>query len=407
MKVLWIKSDFPLPADTGGKIRTLNLLKELAARCELTFLSYAPPELEHRWFDQLRGYGIRVETLLRPEERKSGLLFPLRVLSRLGSARPYIANKYITKEMTTRIKELSRPESNDIAVCDFLEMAWCLDYIQAIPRVLFEHNVETMIWRRYHEVERNPLKRAYFSFEKNRMKRFERESCRKSDHVLTVSANDGKLLQEQFDLQGFTEIPTGVDTEFFAPQPGEVEGRVVFCGSMDWMPNIDGFWWFYRDILPRLRELMPSVSFSVVGRRPGEDIVSTRNAETGIEITGTVSDVRPHVAAGQLYVVPLRVGGGTRIKIYEAMAMKRCVLSTSIGAEGLPLEPGKQIVIADDPLEFAEKANELLRDPDKRHRIAEAGHKLVTENFSWRNAADKLETALQKVLSMTQRADQK
>ncbi len=397
MRVLWIKSDFPLPADTGGKIRTLNLLKELARRCQITFLSFAPPDLDSSHLEQLRACGITVEPISRAEENKRSLAFPFRVLSRLGSNRPYIVNKYITDEMKTKLSELASAAKHDIAICDFLEMAWCAEYITEIPRVLFEHNVETMIWRRYHKVEKNPLKRLYFGYEKKRMERFEREACARCDHVLTVSHNDGEILKNEFGLSDYTEIPTGVDIDFFQPQEGKIDKRLVFCGSMDWMPNIDAFWWFYRDIYPQIKSHLPKVSFTVVGRRPASEIVAIGQQDKSVEITGTVPDVRPHVAAGQLYIVPLRVGGGTRIKIYEAMAMNRCVLSTSIGAEGLPLTDGENIVIADSAGEFAEKAKELLRDEDKRRRIAAAGFKMVTEKYSWRSAADRLEAVLQRV----------
>lgn len=397
MRVLWIKSDFPLPADSGGKIRTLNLLKQLAKRCEVTFLSYAPPDLEPRWLDEMSGFGVEVESISRTEENKKSISFPLRVLSRLGSERPYIVNKYIGSEMKEKLATLASSEKHDIAVCDFLEMAWCADHINDIPCVIFEHNVETMIWRRYYEVARNPVKKLYFWYEKKRMERFEREACLKCDHVLTVSANDGEMLQREFGLKDFTEIPTGVEIDFFQPQDGEIASRIVFCGSMDWMPNIDGFWWFYRSIFPRIKAEIPEATFTVVGRRPGNDIVEAGNRDPSLQITGTVPDVRPHVATGQIYVVPLRIGGGTRIKIYEALAMKRCVLSTSIGAEGLPLTNDENIVIADSEQALAEKAKELLQDNEKRRKIAASGHEFVTENYSWSSAADRLEAALQRV----------
>jgi polysaccharide biosynthesis protein PslH len=390
MKVLWIKSDFPLPADTGGKIRTLNLLSALAKLCNVTFLSYVPPELDGKWINQLRGFGIKIESVLQPEENKEGFAFKLRVLSKLLSSRPYIVNKYITEEMAQRIRKVATEQQIDVVVCDFLEMAWCADHLGGIPKVLFEHNVETLIWRRYHEVEKSFLKKLYFAYEKKRLERFERDSCARFDQVLTVSDQDGELLRKEFGLRRYVTIPTGVDTGFFHPLGREINHRLVFCGSMDWMPNIDGFWWFYRDILPIIRQETADVSFAVVGRRPAVDIVKTGKDDKSIIITGTVADVRPEVAAGQIYVVPLRVGGGTRIKIYEALAMRKCVVSTTIGAEGLPLTNGVNIVLADDENEFAKKVTELLRDDNKRNKIAEAGFRLVTEKYSWSKAAEKM-----------------
>ncbi len=397
MRVLWIKSDFPLPADTGGKIRTRHLLSELAKRCEVTFLSYIPPDLDGKWINEMRGYGIKVESVPLPEENKSGLGFKFRVISKLFSSRPYIVNKYMTTAMIDRIKQIIANSQIDVVLCDFLEMAWCADYCANIPRVLFEHNVETLIWRRYHEVEKNPLKQLYFAREKERMHRFEQDACSRFQQVLTVSDNDGKLLCSEFGLKRFVTIPTGVDTSYFHPLGREVRGRLVFSGSMDWMPNIDGFWWFYRSILPLLRQDIPDISFTVVGRRPAEDIVAVGRSDKSVTITGTVADVRPDVASAQLYIVPLRVGGGTRIKIYEALAMRKCVVSTTIGAEGLPLADGVNIVLADTEADFAKKIKELLRDDYKRNTIAEAGYRLVTEKYSWSKAADKMYQALSAV----------
>ncbi|MGB5106029.1 MAG: glycosyltransferase family 4 protein [Candidatus Zixiibacteriota bacterium] len=395
--MLWIKSDFPLPADTGGKIRTRHLLTELAKRAEVTFLCYVTPELDPGYMAELRGYGVKVESIVRPEENKQGIGFYLRVLAKLLSPRPYIVNKYISQEMIEKVRVLATPEKCDVVICDFLEMAWCREYVSGVSTALFEHNVETMIWRRYHEVEVNPLKRLYFGYEKQRLERFEALACSTFDTVLTVSEQDGAQLKGEFGLRNFTVLPTGVDVEYFRPQPGEVKNRLVFCGSMDWMANIDGFWWFYQSIYPLIKAGVADVSFAVVGRRPGDDIRAVAANDAGVTVTGTVDDVRSYVAGGQLYIVPLRVGGGTRIKIYEAMAMKKCVVATSIGAEGLPLAAGEHIVIADGEAPFAESIKELLRDDNKRNKIAEAGYRLVTGNFGWSRSAEILYDALQSV----------
>ncbi len=399
MRVLWIKSDFPNPADTGGKIRTRQLLRELAKRSQVTFLSYVPPELDGQYLEDLRSEGLTIEAIPRAEEVKAGARFYLRVLANLFSPQPYFISKYISKAMAAKVREFCRKERHDIVLCDFLEMAWCADHVEGIPVALFEHNVETLIWRRYAEVETNSVKRAYFNFEKQRVARSEQAACARFDRVFTVSDDDGKILQSEFGLREFVTLPTGVDTLYFQPQSGEVDKRLVFCGSMDWMPNIDAFWWFYRSIYPRLKAAIPSLSFAVVGRRPPQEIVAAAAQDASLIVTGTVEDVRPHVAAGQLYIVPLRVGGGTRIKIYEAMALRRCVVATTIGAEGLPLVAGEHLAIADGEDGFANAVIELLQDGNKRDKMATAGYRLVTENYSWSRAADVLQCSLEALVS--------
>lgn len=396
MKILWIKSDFPLPADTGGKIRTKNLLFELAKQAEVTFLSYFPPDLDHSQIQELRAAGIEPVVIERAEENKSGPGFLLRVFWRLFSSRPYVAQKYVTPELKQKLVGLLAPGDFDAVVCDFLEMAWCAPLLRGTPSVLFEHNVETMIWRRHAEVARNPLKKAYLGYEHRRMASFERWAGKQFDLVLTVSNEDGEMLRESFGVEKFLTIPTGVDIGYFEPiVDAEREQHLVLSGSMDWMPNIDAFWWFYQEIFPKIRSEIPGATLSVVGRRPPAEIKSVADTDAAVEVTGTVPDVRPHVAAGQLFLVPLRVGGGTRIKIYEALAMGKCVVATSIGAEGLPLTADEHIVIADTAIEFAAAVRELLQDDKKRNRIAGAGQRLVREKYSWSYAAAILYEGLQ------------
>lgn len=402
MRVLWVKSDFLLPPDTGGKIRTLNLLKALARQAEITLLCYAPHNLRASLIEELCSFGIVPKVVFRNEETKSGFGFYRRVLANVASVRPYIVNKYITTEMREQIQRLAQPEQFDVVVCDFLEMAWCLDQITSLPRVLFEHNVETMIWRRYSQVETRPLRKLYFAYERKRLERFERHACQSSESVLSVSAEDRETLRREFGANGCTAVPTGVDTAFFQPQAGEVPNRLVFCGSMDWMPNIDAFWWFYREVYPRIRRDIPDISFYLVGRRPSQDIIALTATDSSLSVTGTVDDVRPFVASGALYIVPLRVGGGTRLKIFEAMAMRRCVLSTTIGAEGLPVVDGQHLVLADSPEHFARCVTELLQDDNKRDTIARAGYELVTTQYSWDRAAGILYRALRRAVDQFQ-----
>jgi glycosyltransferase involved in cell wall biosynthesis len=408
MKVLWIKSDFPLPADTGGKIRTKNLLYQLAKRAEVTFLSYMPSDLGDEYLEEFRTAGIETSVVRRAEEKKSGLSFYWRVFKGLVSSRPYVAQKYVTPELQRRLRKLLTAEKFDLVICDFLEMAWCAPLLEGLPRVLFEHNVETMIWRRHTGIARNPLKKLYLIYEQSRMERFERWACSQFDLVLTVSDEDGNLLRRQFGLEKFLTVPTGVDTDYFRPQEDcEEPDKLILSGSMDWLPNIDAFWWFYRDIFSQVKASVADVRLCVVGRRPPDEICAVGEADSSVEVTGTVTDVRPYVASGELFLVPLRIGGGTRIKIYEAMAMGKCVVATSIGAEGLPITAGEHLVIADGAAAFAEAIRELLQDDLKRTRIAAAGQRLVRERYSWRHAATVLDDGLRALLETSSESRQR
>jgi polysaccharide biosynthesis protein PslH len=187
-----------------------------------------------------------------------------------------------------------------------------------------------------------------------------------------------------------SSVPTGVDTDFFRPS-GTVSrkpGSIVFTGSMDWMPNEDGMVWFVEEILPRIERAVPEATLTIVGRNPTSRVKALADGRPRISVTGTVPDVRPYLEAASVVVVPLRVGGGTRIKIYEAMGMERAVVSTTIGAEGLDVRDGKHIVLADDPDAFADAVIGLLRSPERAADIGHASASHVRTHFGWASVAE-------------------
>jgi glycosyltransferase involved in cell wall biosynthesis len=266
-----------------------------------------------------------------------------------------------------------------------------------VPAVLFTHNVEAEIWRRHADNASNAVSRLLLKQQWQRMLRFERDALTRFDLVLAVSDTDRRTLERLYPgalRNPVHVVQTGVDTSYFTPMPRqERRAHLVFTGSMDWLPNEDGMTYFVRDILPLIRQAEPDVTLSIVGRNPTPAV--QRLAQTpGIEVTGRVDDVRPHVAAGDIYVVPLRIGGGTRLKIFEAMSMSRAVVSTTIGAEGLPVTSGRDIVIADEPALFAESVVRLIRDADTRHRIESAARQLVVSRYDWAAVSRDFEEAL-------------
>ena len=222
------------------------------------------------------------------------------------------------------------------------------------------------------------------------------------DLVLAVSETDGATFERLYPRalkRPVHVVQTGVDTGYFEPLTvPERPAHLVFTGSMDWLPNEDGMLDFVREILPRIREVEPDTTLSIIGRAP-TPAVRRLAAERGVEVTGRVDDVRPHVAAGSVYVVPLRIGGGTRLKIFEAMSMGKAVVSTTVGAEGLPVTPGRDIVIADDPERFARAVVRLLREADTRTRIEQEARRLVVEHYDWAEVARDFEAALARTVS--------
>jgi glycosyltransferase involved in cell wall biosynthesis len=289
--------------------------------------------------------------------------------------------------MRAFLEDLIRKERFDCAVVDHLAPT---SYFPDLPHaIFFQHNVETVIWRRHVEHAPDPLRRAYFKLQADRMYRYERRVSQASGHIVAVSKTDAAEMCRLFDVTRVTDIPTGVDLEYFLPtahcQP--VQSDLVFVGSMDWLPNVDGVLYFVREILPLIRRHRPGVILTIVGRTPPPEVTRLAAEDSSIQVTGTVSDIRPYLWNSAVAIVPLRIGGGTRLKIYEAMAARIPVVSTSIGAEGLSVNPPDDIRVADSPASFATQCLELLANPELRACVSQTAWEMVNSQFSWEHVA--------------------
>lgn len=402
MKILWLNAGLLLPLDKGGRLRTWHLMRHLARRHDITYVSFSDPGQlpEHR--DGMREVASRLLTIPRTDSAKGTAAFYIDAGRHVIDPVPYAVAKYRSPGYRNVVAELLGESAFDAVVCDFLPPAVNLPDRLPCPAILFTHNVESEIWRRHAETAANPVSRFLLGQQWRRMLRFERATLARFDLVLAVSNADRETFARLYP--GVLDrpvhvVPTGVDTAFFAPAPDERAARrahLVFTGSMDWLPNEDGMVYFVRDILPRIRQLEPEATLAIVGRAPTPAVKRLADEE-GIEVTGRVDDVRPHVAAGSVYVVPLRIGGGTRLKIFEAMAMGKAVVSTTVGAEGLPVSDGHDVLIADEPARFAQAVVRMIRDVDARRRIERAARRLVVEKYDWSTAAGGFEKALEKL----------
>lgn len=388
MNILWLKTELLHPVDKGGKIRTYNMLKELRRDHRITYLtlddgaSASAVAAADEYCHEL----IRIPhagcTKFTPAFY-SDLLF------NLPSAFPYTIAKYKSLEMRNRINERLSRGDVDVLICDFLTPAVNLDFRFDCPTVLFQHNVEAMIWKRHYEVQKNVVKKAYLYAQWLKMRAFEERLCRKFDAVIAVSAEDRDQMRADYLLDTVFDVPTGVDTEFFKPS-GFTERdsmNLVFTGSMDWLPNDDAIRYFADDILPIVRRKVPKVSLTIVGRNPSPYLTELSKKDLSINVTGRVDDVRPYMEKAAVYVVPLRIGGGTRLKIYEAMAMEKPIVSTTVGAEGLPLQDGAGLLLADNAHSFAEAIVKLLKEPELAQRIGSRAARAVRESFGWHRVA--------------------
>ncbi|MBW8770501.1 MAG: glycosyltransferase [Gemmatimonadetes bacterium] len=392
MHILWVKNELLHPLDKGGRIRTYEMLRRLRDHHRVTYLALDDGTLTPE--QRARALEYCDELVIVPW-RKAPLRGAGRALAALGnlfSSLPFALSPYRSAAMTGAIREWCRRSAGQeaVVVCDFLVPALNVPEDLGCPVVLFQHNVEAMIWERRAKVASNPVVKLYMREQWRRMQRVEREQCLRFDHVVAVSPEDAAVFRARYGVERVSSVPTGVDTEFFRPSGAvtRTPGSIVFTGSMDWMPNEDGMGFFVEEILPLVKRAVPEATLSIVGRNPTARVRALAEGRSDISVTGTVPDVRPYLEAASVVVVPLRIGGGTRIKIYEAMGMERAVVSTTIGAEGLDVVDGEHILLADDPQSFADAVVALLRAPERAEQIGQEAASHVRAHFGWAAVAE-------------------
>jgi glycosyltransferase involved in cell wall biosynthesis len=383
MKLLWVNSSFLHPTNRGGQIRTLEMLRELHRHHEVHYAALADPSQPegpaHAHEYSSRHFAVPFQPI-----SKRSPAFALELAGGLFSQLPLAIERWRSPELRSTVEKLLREERYDSVVCDFLVTA--VNCPQLERAVLFQHNVETMIWKRHADTA-SGAKRHFFRLQERRMREFEALAVRRAAHVIAVSEKDAQTMRDMFGIKA-SSIPTGVNIDYFrSPQSKQGQG-LVFVGSMDWMPNIDGILWFAKEVLPLIRARNKDLPVTIVGRMPPPEIEQLAVNDPFLKVTGTVPDVRPYLWDAAASIVPLRIGGGTRLKIYEAMAAGTPVISTLIGAEGLD-------VIADSPADFAARCLDLVHDAAARERMREQAMNMVADRYSWQQVTKQFEKLLQ------------
>lgn len=378
MRVLWVKANKLLPVHSGGDIRSFNTLRCLSSLHQVTFLSYYDGPRDTAYEEELSRQFPGAISICAGKRVTRGLDYILRS----PQSAPYAVSRFKSRAVKEKLQSWFDSRQFDVAVCDFLDAAINFPKNLTIPSVLFQHNVESEIWRRYALNEPNAAKRLIYKLEFEKMRLYERTTVNKFQHVIAVSEHDRELMSRWIDRSAITVVPTGVDLEQYQPEPAASEGNqvVVFVGAMDWEPNVDACEYFCREIWPLVLNRAPDARFRIVGRNPGRRVQNLMSGS--VEVTGRVPSVVDHLRQAAAVVAPLRIGGGTRLKIYEAMAAGKAVVSTSTGAEGLDVNPGRDILIADDPATFAESVITVLRDGEIRNRYGRTAAELAAQ-YGW------------------------
>ncbi len=397
MKILWVKAGKLLPVDTGGKIRSYNLLRQLASRHEVVLLSYYGGPGDAAYEEEVGRHLPGAVTVWTGAPDATTSERALHYLRRLPWRAPFAVSKHYSSEVARLVAEWDGARRFDVAVCDFLAASLNFPRALTTPSVLFQHNVESILWSRQAEHEPNAVKRLAYKLEAAKMRAYERSTVARFRHVIAVSDFDRDQMSAMTDPSRITVVPTGVDLKQYRTMTDEGASSktdanlVLFLGSMDWEANVDGVDFFCREIWPRVLAAHPSARFRIVGRNPRPRVL--RLASETVEVTGTVPSVIEHLREAAVFVVPLRVGGGTRLKIFEAMASGKAVVSTTVGAEGLDVTDGRDILLADDAATFAGSVVRLLRDEGERRRLERAAVELA-ERYDWPVIAERFEEAL-------------
>jgi polysaccharide biosynthesis protein PslH len=398
VKILWVKPGKLLPLDTGGKLRTYNILRHLSAIHDVTYLSYYIGPRDHAYEQEIAKDVPGTVPVHTEGADASGMARYVDYLLHLPRAAPYSVSRFASSRVHQIVTNWITQERFDVAVCDFLASALNFPLYLAIPTVLFQHNVETLLWQRRSQFAEKWLDRWTAKIESFKMARFEPSQIKRFHQVFAVSLQDSIVMAGMIDPARISVIPTGVDlsTYHYDPELRVKSPLVVFTGSMDWTPNVDGVTYFCRDIWPRVLSQIPSARFRIVGRNPNPRVRDL--ARDSVEVTGTVPDIVGHLREAAVVVVPLRMGGGTRLKIYEAMAMGKAIVSTQVGAEGLDVRHDHDIALADEPGDFADYVVTLLCDEITRCRY-ESAAAATAQRHDWSQVTQIFADALRKAIA--------
>jgi polysaccharide biosynthesis protein PslH len=396
LRILWVKAGKLLPVDTGGKIRSYNILRHLARTHSVTLLSYYGGRRDSDYEVEIDRELPGAETIYTGVLDGSAFAQSVDYLRLMFKAAPFAVSKFTHPEVQGLVADWIGSRKFDVAVCDFLSASLNFPKTLATPTALFQHNVETALWQRLAKTESNPTRRIAYKLEAGKMAEYERTTLRRFHHIIAVSEQDRQQMLAMDPSRNITVVPTGVDTAKYSIAPPSTTDppRIVFLGSMDWEPNIDAVAYFCRDIFPRVRAQFPFAIFQIVGRNPHPSVMQL--ASDSVEVTGTVPSVAEYLHAATLVVVPLRIGGGTRLKIFEAMATGRAIVSTTIGAEGLAVQNDRDLILADNATAFADAVLLLLRDTKLRHAMEAAAARLAAQ-YDWSNIVRQFDQVLQDV----------
>ena len=395
LKILFLSPTVPYPLTDGGRIRVFNLLKQIATKNRVTLLALETQPTDAEGVAQLQQLGIQVH--LVPNAPTLPPVSFGTLLKAFLKRQPITVARYDLPAYRQKFKELVETGSFNLVHYEMFHTAQFHTETR-LPGVLSQQNVDSAIWRRLCSETTNPFYKFAYWTQQLAFQRYERVLSPKFDAVTCTSDIDAAVFQRHCARDAIEIIPNGVDVTHYQPDfSAEAPAHLIYIGSMDWYPNEDAVSFFADEVLPRIQENVPDVRFSIVGGNPSARVQKLTERK-GVIVTGRVPEIKPYFAEATVFVVPLRIGSGTRLKILEALAMGKAIVSTSVGAEGLDLKDSEEIFISDEPEAFADAVTRLLTDAPLRRRVGENGRARVEQDYDWRSIGEKLHQLYTKIL---------
>jgi len=388
LNILFLSTENPYPPDHGHHMRTFHVLKHLAERNRVFFLAFAKSQRELAHRDQLEKWCVSVDVIRLAEADQPWRIY-LSTLWNLGQRDPFIVTRYKSAAARQRIRALLDRNQIDVVHFDLPHLASYAEHVGGIPKILVHHNVESLRMLRRAGTESNRLKKLYFHHQYRKLAALESRICPKFDRCVAVSDVDRDELQRQSHGSTFAVVPNGVDTDYFRPQRAKQELQgIVWTGGMGSPYNADAVDYFLTAIAPVILQEKPDLPMVFVGERPTKLLLKHAASHSNIFATGYVDDVRPYVERAAVFIAPLRSGSGTKLKILNAMAQGKAVVTTTIGAEGIEAVPDKDFIIADEPADFARRVLQFVRDPAAAAAMGRNSRCLVERLYDWRVIAN-------------------
>ncbi|MFX0134656.1 MAG: glycosyltransferase [Candidatus Hodarchaeota archaeon] len=400
MNILFLSQENPYPPDGGHYIRTYNILKMLAEKHNIFFIAIANDDNRMKHKQRLENLCESVDIFVVPQG-KSKWRYLVSLILNLFSTLPFTAQKNYIHDVSVKIKQLLANNKIDLVHVDILPLAIYHKNFDSLPKILVNHNVESLRLYRWIKVEKNTFIKLFLYYQYLKLGHFEKQMCPKFERCMVVSEPDQKILEEMCKTKNFVVLPNGVDVQYFSPLNNTkiITNSLVWVGGMRYAYSADAVDYFLDEILPLIKLEIPDIKVSFIGSSPTSKLVKSAKENPNIKVLGYVDDVRMYIQQAAVFIAPLRSGSGTKIKVLNAMALEKAVVTTSIGAEGIKVKLDEDIMIADTPQEFAEKTIYLLRHPEEAKIMGIKGRKVIEKHYSWESIGMKMYQVYEEVAS--------